>query len=105
MSQTSTSDSRSITPKVGRRKLSEPINLEAKATLEETLNGLQKVSDMLQASLIDLEQQEQQNEVPPAPPPRVSSSPLQARKTSVPVDQVCMYRVLNMDMVDFKELL
>ena len=59
MSQTSTSDSRSMTPKVGRRKLSEPINSEAKATLEETLNGLQKVSDMLQASLIDLEQPEQ----------------------------------------------
>ena len=97
MSQTSTSDSRSMTPKVGRRKLSEPINLEAKATLEETLNGLQKVSDMLQASLVDLEQQEQQqqNEVPPAPPPRVSSSPLQARKTSLPVDQVCMYQFEN----------
>ena len=97
MSQTSTSDSRSMTPKVGRRKLSEPINSEAKATLEETLNGLQKVSDMLQASLIDLEQQEQnqqQNEVPPVPPPRVSSSPLQARK-SVPVDQVFTGRTLE----------
>ena len=47
-----------------RRKLSEPINNNnnnnqsheaATATLEETLNGLQKVSDMLQASLKDLE--------------------------------------------------
>ena len=40
--------------------MSEPINNnnhshEATATLEETLNGLQKVSDMLQASLKDLE--------------------------------------------------
>ena len=41
-------------------------------------------SDMLQASLIDLEQQEN-NGPPPIPPPRVSSSPIQARKQ---VDQV-----------------
>ena len=41
-------------------------------------------SDMLQASLIDLEQQEN-NVSPPVPPPRVSSSPIQARKQ---VDQV-----------------
>ena len=83
MSHNSTGDSCSATPRTNRRKLSEPINLEAKATLEETLHGLQKVSDMLQASLIDLEMQEQ-NE-PPIPPPRISSSPLQPRKN---VEQV-----------------
>ena len=62
-----------------QRKLSEPINTHeaAAVTLEETLNGLQKVSDMLQASLQDLEGQ---NQEPPAPPPRVSSSPMAVRK-------------------------
>ena len=69
-----------------RRKLSEPVtsNLAATATLEETLNGLQKVSDMLQASLKDLEKSPPlaSSATPPAPPPRtVSSSPQAIRKT------------------------
>ena len=50
------------------------------ATLEETLNGLQKVSDMLQASLKDLEEEPPSS--PPIPPPRVSSSPQRVRKLS-----------------------
>ena len=65
-----------------KRKLSEPCGpkLEAETTLEETLNGLQKVSDMLQASLNDLEVTE--INTPPIPPPRISSSPQCVRKLS-----------------------
>ena len=67
-----------------RRKLSEPVNkVEAtEATLEETLNGLQRVSDMLQASLKDLEEEPPSPSSPPIPPPRVSSSPQRVRKLS-----------------------
>lgn len=98
MSQTPTSEKK-VKPKVPpsspviasprnpRRKLSEPINHshEATATLEETLNGLQKVSDMLQASLKDLEDK-------PIPPPRVSSSPRTQRKDQVEMDSTEMLR-------------
>ena len=78
-----------------QRKLSEPIKQSnmAAATLEETLHGLQKVSDMLQASLKDLEIQHTDLAAvensgylsppvenagflsPPVPPLRTSSSP------------------------------
>lgn len=64
-----------------RRKLSEPVN-KVEATLEETLNGLQRVSDMLQASLKDLEEEPPAPSSPPIPPPRVSSSPQRVRKLS-----------------------
>jgi hypothetical protein len=64
-----------------RRKLSEP-TVQAKSTLEETLSGLQKVSDLLQESLLDLETQNattssdvRVTSPPPIPPPRTTSSP------------------------------
>lgn len=59
----------------------------SKATLEETLNGLQKVSDLLQASLVDLESQ---SNSPPIPPPRISSA---SPKTP-------MRRLSNMDSAE-----
>jgi len=100
-----------------RRKLSEPINNNnnnnqsheaATATLEETLNGLQKVSDMLQASLKDLEGDEterpEQSQLisPPVPPPRVSSSPRCLRKeTEEKVERVeSTISVENMDAAE-----
>ena len=70
--------SSSKSPVVSRaRKMSEPIKrpqneTAATATLEETLNGLQKVSDMLQASLKDLDVKNLSSSTlaPPEPPPR-----------------------------------
>ena len=81
---------------IPRRKLSEPCGpkVEAEATLEETLNGLQKVSDMLQASLNDLEVPS----TPPIPPPRISSSPQCVRKLSEISNSPQLARKSSQDM-------